>query len=140
MSESVQDINPADILSFKPTEAMARGERELETPGLRASCTISRMEIFPPSEQYPKQGCTARIKFTFSVEGSDEVLVKRIDFYPQMRQGQKMYELLNAVWGKDMSNHELEELEGKKLSIYIKHTMNKQSKKLYADYNYDPVS
>ena len=28
MSESVQDINPADILSFKPTEAMARGARD----------------------------------------------------------------------------------------------------------------
>ena len=140
MSDSVQDINPADILSFKPTEAMARGERELETPGLRACCTISRMEVYPPSEPYPKEGCVARIKFTFTVEGSDEILIKRIDFYQNLRPGQKMYELLNAVWGQDMSNHTLEELEGKKLSIYIKHTMNKQSKKPYADFNYDPVS
>ena len=140
MSDSVQDINPADILSFKPTEAMARGERELETPGLRASCTISRMEVYPPSEQFPKEGCVARIKFTFSVDGSDETLVKRIDFYQNLRPGQKMYELLNAVWGQDMSKHALEELEGKKISIYIKHTMNKQSKKPYADFNYDPVS
>ena len=140
MSDSVQDINPADIHSFKPTEAMARGERELETPGLRASCTISRMEVYPPSEQYPKEGCVARIKFTFSVDGSDETLIKRIDFYQNLRPGQKMYELLNAVWGQDMSKHTLEELEGKKISIYIKHTMNKQSKKPYADFNYDPVS
>ena len=140
MSDSVQDINPADIHSFKPTEAMARGERELETPGLRASCTISRMEVYPPSEQYPKEGCVARIKFTFSVDGSDEILVKRIDFYQNLRPGQKMYELLNAVWGQDMSQHTLEELEGRKISIYIKHTMNKQSKKPYADFNYDPVS
>lgn len=140
MSESVQDINPADILSFKPTEAMARGERELETPGLRASCTISRMEVYPPSEHFPKEGCVARIKFTFSVDGSDETLIKRIDFYQNLRPGQKMYELLNAVWGQDMSKHALEELEGKKVSIYIKHTLNKQSKKPYADFNYDPVS
>lgn len=133
------DFDPSSILSFTASP-QATGNAALESPGLRPMTTIQSVTPYPPSERFPKPGCLARVKFVFSVDNSNEELVKRIDLYEKMKDTQKMYELLFAVWGERMTEFSIGALEGCKLPIYIKHARNTQSedpKAKYADYTYE---
>jgi|3_EtaG_2_1085321.scaffolds.fasta_scaffold01191_11 hypothetical protein len=134
-----QDFDPSTVLNFTPTAAQATGSRDLDAPGFRPMAVIAKVDVFPPSEKYPKEGCLGRIKFTWEVEGTGEILIKRIDFYQALKTGQKMYELLNAIWGKKMTNYTIQALEGCKCPLYLKHTLNKMAGdgSKYCDFVYE---
>jgi len=66
-------------------------------------------------------------------------LIKRVDLYRELKDTQKMFEVLDAIWGERMFEFTIEGLEGCKCPLYIKHEINTASKDKtkYADYTYE---
>jgi len=136
---SNHDFDPNSVLSFTPPEAESSSS-DLESPGYRPMVTLAAIEPFPPSEKYPKPGSVGRIKFTWEVDETKEVLVKRVDLYSKLKTSQKMYELLVALVGEDYTQFAISDLEGCKCPIYVKHeknTLSKDPDAKYADFTYE---
>jgi len=58
------DFDPNSILNFHHTEVKTAENKELDTPGFRPMAVIDKLDIYPPSDKFPKEGSIARLKFT----------------------------------------------------------------------------
>ncbi len=115
------EFDPQAIYDYRPSEEEASGKTPLIPEGNYPNCLIKDLIPFPPSEKYPKPGVIATLKFTFECDTYEGLLEKRITFKKPMKKQSTLWKLLNAVFGKQMDQHTIEDLVGKRVNIYVNH-------------------
>ena len=134
------DFDPSSILQYKPSKEEAEGKKALAPTGSYNDCLIEDLQVFPPSEKYPKPGVLAQLKFNFVCSDYDGELVKRMDFKKPLSKRSNMWKLMNAVWGEKMDEHTPEDLVGQKVNIFITHEWTDGADSIkYAAFNFTNV-
>ena len=131
------EFDPNSILQYKPSADEAQGRKPLAPAGTYDNCVIEDIQVYPPSEKYPKPGVLAQLKFDFVCPNYDGELVKRMDFKKPLSRRSNLWKLMNAVWGDQMSEHTPEDLQGMKVNIFITHEWTDGADSIkYAAYNF----
>tara|TARA_Y100000310_G_scaffold339602_1_gene432773 strand:+ start:444 stop:857 length:414 start_codon:yes stop_codon:yes gene_type:complete len=134
------EFDPSAILQYRPTEEEASGRSPLPPEGNYPNCELVDLQVFPPSDRYPKPGVLAVLKATFACPDYDGELVKRINFKKPLSRRSTLWKLMNAVWGDTMNDHTPEELSGIKVNIFITHEWTDGADSVkYADYKFTNV-
>jgi len=132
------EFNPQDFLSYQMSSEEAEGRTALAPEGPYDDCEISDLQVYPPSEKYPKPGVKAILRFIFDCPNYDGTLEKRINFKAPLSRRSALWKLMNAVFGEaGMKSHTPEDLVNKKVNIYVSHEWTDgPSPVKYADFKY----
>jgi hypothetical protein len=132
-----EEFDPTAIMQYRPTEEEAAGRSPLPPEGNYENCELVDLQVFPPSDKFPKPGVLAVLKATFTCENYDGELVKRLNFKKPLSRRSALWKLMNSVWGDDMKDHTPEELLGIKTDIFITHEWTNGANPVkYAEFKY----
>ena len=137
MTEKITNFDPTEALSYRPSEDEAAGRASLPPEGSYPNSELVDLQVFPPSERYPKPGVIAVLKATFACPTYDGELVKRLNFKKPLSRKSSLWKLMSAVWGEDMAKNTPEDLKGQKVNIFIAHEWTDGADAIkYADYKF----
>ena len=129
-------------MSYSISSEEAKGRTPLPAEGPYDNCEITNLDVFPPSERYPKPGVKAVLRFRFENDTFDGVLEKRMNLKTPLSRKSTLWKMFNALFGEEgMEGKTAEDCVGKRVNVYISHEWTDGADAIkYADFKFSPVT